>query len=161
MTATVVYFEPMVRRRKSVFLAENRRARFDYDILEIYEAGIELLGHEVKSVKGGRMSLAGSYAAIREGSLWLMNAAVPPYQPKNVPPEYEPTRTRRLLLRRDEIKKLTGRLHEKGLTLVPLEAHVRRGLVKITLGLCRARKKHDKRELLKRRTAEREMRVPF
>lgn len=139
-------------------LAENRRARFDYDILEKYEAGLELSGQEVKSAKAGRMNLAGSYAVIRGGEAWLLNAHLPPYQPKNAPTDYEPARTRRLLLRREEIKDLLGRLHEKGLSLLPLRAYVKRGLVKLELGLGRSRKSKDKREVLKKRSVEREMR---
>ncbi len=139
-------------------LSENRRARFDYEILESFEAGIELQGHEVKSVKNGRISLAGSYAIIRDHEAWLLNADIPAYQPKNAPPEYDPKRTRRLLLHQAEIKSLEGRLHEKGLTLLPLEARLERGFVKIKLGLGKSRKQHDKREVLKKRTMEREMR---
>ncbi|MBI4094507.1 MAG: SsrA-binding protein SmpB [Candidatus Liptonbacteria bacterium] len=139
-------------------LAENRRAKFDYDIAETYEAGIELLGTEVKSIKNGRMNLAGSYAEVRRGEARLINAEIPPYQPKNAPPDYDPKRSRRLLLRHAEIKELNGKLHEKGLVLVPTKAYLKRGFIKIELGLCRSRKKYDKRELLKKRTAEREMR---
>lgn len=139
-------------------LAENRRARFDYDILEEYEAGLELSGQEVKSAKGGKMNLAGAYAVLRGGEAWLLNAQIPPYQPKNAPADYDPARTRRLLLRRGEIKDLLGRLHEKGLSLLPLRAYVKRGLVKLELGLGRSRKSKDKREVLKKRSAEREMR---
>jgi len=139
-------------------LAENRRARFDYEILETLEAGIELKGHEVKSVKSGRLGIAGSYAVIRGGEAWLLNSQIPPYQPKNTPPDYDPTRTRRLLLRSDEIKRLVGVLKEKSVTLVPLNAHLKRGIVKIELGIGRSKKKSDKREVLKKRAAEREMR---
>ena len=139
-------------------LAENRRARFDYDILETYEAGIELLGQEVKSVKGGRCNLSGAYAILRGGEVVLLNAEIPAYQPKNAPADYDPSRTRRLLLRRDEIRGLVGKLHQKSLTLIPLQMYVKRGLIKVLLGLGRSRKKHDKREVLKKRGAEREMR---
>ncbi len=139
-------------------LAENRRARFDYAILETYEAGIELLGTEVKSIKSGRMSLGGSYAVLRGGEAWLLNADIPPYQPKNAPPDYDPKRSRRLLLHHSEIKNLMGKLHEKGLTLFPLRAYLQKGFIKIELGLGRSRKKSDKRELLKKRAHEREMR---
>src|SRR3989344_5995193 len=97
-------------------LSENRRARFDYDIIETYEAGIELIGTEVKSVKQNRLNLAGSYGIIRENEAWLLNADIPPYQPKNAPPDYDSKRSRRLLLHEKEIKALTGKLHEKGLS---------------------------------------------
>jgi SsrA-binding protein len=147
-------------------LAENRRARFDYDILETYEAGLELTGGEVKSVKEGKMQISGSYALIRPpasgragaGEAWLTNSVIPPYQPKNVPPDYDPGRNRRLLLRKEELKNLSGRLHEKGLSLLPLRIYAKRGLVKVELGLGRSRKKGDKRDLLKKRAVEREIR---
>ena len=111
-------------------LALNRRASFDYDILETYEAGVELKGHEVKSVKLGSMNLAGSYAVVRGSELYLLNAQIPPYQPKNIREEYDPSRSRRLLLHREEIKRLVGSIREKQLTLVPLKAYAKRGLVK-------------------------------
>ena len=138
-------------------LSENRRARFDYDIIDTFEAGIELLGQEVKSVKNGRLNLAGSYAVIRNGEVWLLNADIPPYQPRNARADYDSKRSRRLLLHDSEIKNLTGKLHEKGLNLLPLEAHLKKGFIKITLGLGKSRKKSDKRELLKKRAHEREM----
>lgn len=137
-------------------LTENRRAAFDYDILETYEAGLELSGREVKSVKDGKMQISGSYALIRGGEAWLLNAVVPPYQPKNTPPDYNPARNRRLLLHKKEIKELSGRLHEKGLSLLPLRVYLKGELIKIELGLGRRRKKHDKRELLKKRAVEKE-----
>ena len=148
-------------------LSENRRARFDYEISETIKAGIELRGFEVKSAKLGRMQLAGSYAIIRGGSprrslrrsageAWLLNSQIPPYQPKNMPPDYDPGRSRRLLLHSDEIASLQGKLKEK-LTLVPLRVLLEKNLIKIELGLGKSRKKSDKRELLKKRAAEREM----
>ena len=139
-------------------LSENRRAKFDYEILETFEAGIELLGTEVKSVKESRINLAGSYALVREGGAWLINADIPAYQPKNAPQDYDPKRSRRLLLHKEEIKGLAGKLHEKGLSLLPLQAYLKHGIIKLELGLGRSRKKHDKRELLKARAAGREMR---
>jgi len=139
-------------------LAENRRALFDYAILETYEAGIELLGTEVKSIKNGRMNLSGAYAIVRGSGAELVNAEIPPHQPKNAPPDYDPKRSRRLLLHRLELKNLAGKLHEKGLTLLPLRAYLKKHFIKIELGLGRSRKKADKRELIKKRDAEREMR---
>lgn len=140
-------------------LSENRRAGFDYDIQEKYEAGIELLGTEVKSVKQGRLNLASSYGVIRGGEAWLLNADIPAYQPKNAPPDYDPKRSRRFLLRKSEIKNLLGKLHEKGLSLLPLKAYLKNGMVKIELGLGKSRKKHDKREVIKKKAARREMRI--
>ncbi|MFH1246244.1 MAG: SsrA-binding protein SmpB [Candidatus Liptonbacteria bacterium] len=139
-------------------LSENRRARFDYEIIEKYLTGIELLGPEVKSVKGGHVSLNGSYAIVRNGEVWLLNATIPPYQQNNTLADYDPARTRRLLLHKNEIKELLGKLEQKSITLVPLKLLSSHGLIKVELGLARARKAHDKREVLKKRTAEREMR---
>jgi SsrA-binding protein len=139
-------------------IAENRRARFDYEISDTYEAGISLLGHEVKSAKSGRLQIAGARVLIRNGEAWLVNSHVPPYQPKNTPSGYEEDRSRKLLLTKEEIKELTGALQEKGQTLVPLCAFLKRGFIKLELGLGRAKKKSDKREALKKRAHEREMR---
>jgi len=138
-------------------IAENRRARFDYETSETFEAGIELRGFEVKSVKLGRMQLAGSHAVIRGNEAWLLNSQIPPYQPKNTPSGYDPGRTRRLLLRGDEIKTLIGKIKEK-FSLIPLRAYLKNGFIKIEIAVAKPRKKWDKRELLKKRTAEREMR---
>jgi SsrA-binding protein len=143
--------------KKMPDLAENRKARFDYEILETLEAGVELLGHEVKSIKAGRMNLGGSYAVIRGGELWLLNADVPPYQPGNTAKDYDSKRSRRLLLRKEELKNLIGKLNEKGYTLVPIRTYSKKGIVKIELGLARSKKKADKREVLKKRAVEREM----
>lgn len=139
-------------------LTENRRARFDYEVLENFEAGIELLGQEVKSAKSGRLNLSASYAVVKNGEVWLLNSEIPAYQPKNAPVDYDSKRTRRLLLRSPEIKSLMGRLNEKGLALVALNAHLKKNLIKIELGLARSRKKQDKREYLKKRIAGREIR---
>jgi SsrA-binding protein len=139
-------------------IAENRRARFDYEIAETYEAGIELRGHEVKSVKNGQLQIAGSRVLIRGGEAYLVNSHVPPYQPKNTPSGYEEDRARRLLLKAGEIKELTGALQDKGNVLIPLRAYLKNGFVKLELGLGRTRKKSDKREVIKKRTHNREMR---
>ncbi|MBI5079311.1 SsrA-binding protein SmpB [Candidatus Wolfebacteria bacterium] len=140
------------------FIIENRRAKYDYQILETYEAGLELKGFEVKAIKNGRMNLAGSYAIIRNNEMWLINADIPAYQPKNAPPDYDPQRTRRLLLKKEEIQNLIGRTAEKGLTLMPLKVYIKNRKVKIEIGLGRSRKKADKRELIKKRESKREMR---
>jgi SsrA-binding protein len=152
-----VYNEAMPRKTSIKPIAENRRARFDFEILEGFEAGIELTGQEVKSAKLGHFSLAGSYGVVRGNEAWLLNAQIPAYQPKNAPKGYNPARTRRLLLKREEIKELIGKLREKSLTLVPVKAYIKNGFVKLELGLCRSRKAADKRELLKKRTVEREL----
>ena len=139
-------------------LAENRRARFDYEILETYEAGLELIGQEVKSVKLGHLNLSSSYSIIKNNEVWLLNSEIPAYQPKNAPENYDPSRTRRLLLHKSEIKNLAGHLHDKGLSLIPLNAHLKKNLIKLELGLAKSRKKHDKRELIKKRTIQKEIR---
>jgi len=140
-------------------ITTNKRAYFDYEILEAFEAGIELRGYEVKSIKSGRINLAGSYAIIRDNQIWLLNSDIPPYQPKNTPEDYDSKRTRHLLLKKSEIKNLIGRVQEKGLTLLPLKIYTkgRTGRIKIEIGLGKSRKKADKRELIKKREAQREI----
>lgn len=138
-------------------LAENRRATFDYEILETYEAGIELRGFEVKAVKAGRMNLAGTFAIIRGGEAWLVNASISPYQSNNTPEGYDPTRARRLLLHRREIKELIGAGAQKGLTIVPLKVYASRNRIKVQIALARHKKKQDKRETIKRREGDREI----
>lgn len=135
----------------------NRRAYFDYETLETYEAGIELRGFEAKAVKTGRINLAGSFAVIKDNEAWLLNATIPPYQPKNAPSDYDPTRSRRLLLHKSEIKELIGKSAQKGLTIVPLKVYTKHNRVKILLGLARHKKGKDKRETIKKRETEREI----
>lgn len=139
-------------------LSENRRARYDYEILETFEAGISLTGQEVKSVRSGRMDLSGSYCLVRSGEAWLLNSTIPAFQPKNTPKKYDPSRSRKLLLNKKEISKLIGALHEKGTSLIPLRVYAKNSFVKIELSLARPRKKHDRRELLKKRAVEKEVR---
>lgn len=138
-------------------LSVNRRAHFDYEILATYEAGISLFGFEVKAVKTGHINLTGSYAVIRDGEAWLLNAMIPAHQPKNAPADYDPQRTRRLLLHKSEIKELIGATSERGLTIVPLKVYTKNNLVKMLLGLGRHKKKSDKRESIKRRETDREI----
>lgn len=142
----------------SALIAENRRARFDYEIKEALEAGIELAGFEVKSAKGGAFQIAGSHVLIRGGEAWLVNAHIPPYQPKNTPPDYAEDRARRLLISRGEIKRMDGILRDKSLHAVPLRAYLKHGLIKLEVAIARSRRKSDKREAIKKRTAQREMR---
>jgi SsrA-binding protein len=139
-------------------LALNRRAVFDYEIHKTYEAGLELLGHEVKAVKNGNMSLLGSFVVLTHGLPLLLNATIPPYQPLNTPKNYDPARSRRILLKKTEIKELLGRTSEKGLTIIPLKVYAQRGRIKILIGLARSKRKSDKRERIKKREAEREIR---
>ncbi|MFH1582295.1 MAG: SsrA-binding protein SmpB [bacterium] len=138
-------------------LADNKKAYFDYEILEKYEAGISLIGQEVKSIKQGHMSLSGSYVVIRGNEAFLLGVHVPPYQPKNAPKEYDPQRTRKLLLRKQEINYLIGKTKEKGLTLVPLRVYTLKGNIKLEFGVARGKKQKDKRETIKKRETERDM----
>jgi SsrA-binding protein len=137
-------------------LASNNRARYDYDIKETLDAGLVLEGREVKSAKGGNVSLTGSYVTVNQNGASLINCHIGPY--KYAPnTDYDPTHTRKLLLKKSEIKSLLGK--EKGLVIVPLEMHSgHRGLVKLKIGVGRARKKLDKREYIKKRDTEREIR---
>lgn len=139
-------------------LAENKKAYFNYLILEKFEAGLILIGQEVKSIKSGRINLAGSYVVLKDNEFYLVGCDIPPYQPKNAPPDYNPERSRKLLLTKTEIKYLIGKTKQKGLTLVPLRVYTKRGKIKLEFGIAKGKKKVDKRELIKRRETEREMR---
>jgi SsrA-binding protein len=138
-------------------IIKNKKAYFNYQILEKFEAGISLIGQEVKSIKSGRINLAGSYVILKDSEVFLIGANVPPYQPKNAPPDYNPERSRKLLLKKSEIKYLIGKIKQKGLTLVPLKIYTKRGKIKLEFGAAKGKKKVDKRELIKRRETEREM----
>ena len=138
-------------------LAENKKAYFNYHILEKFEAGISLIGQEVKSIKSGRINLAGSYVVLKDSQVFLIGANIPPYQPKNAPPDYNPERSRKLLLKKSEIKYLIGKVKQKGLTLVPLKVYAKRGKIKLEFGVTKGKKKVDKRELIKKREVKREM----
>ena len=142
------------RDRKLV--ATNRRARFEYEILDSFEAGLVLLGPEVKSLRAGRANLSDSYATIRRGEAWLVNAHISPYEQAGRS-NLEPRRERKLLLHRSEISRLQGRVVEKGLTIVPLELYFKDGRAKVLLGLARDKRLHDKRESIRRREQDREM----
>lgn len=120
-----------------------------------------LQGQEVKSIKSGRINLAGSYVVFRDGELFLIGANVPPYQPKNAPAHYNPERSRKLLLHKKELKYLTGKVRERGLTLIPLRVYTTGGKIKLAFGLGKGKKRRDKREKIKKREAEQEMRRAF
>lgn len=135
-------------------LAKNKRAYFDYDILETYQAGIVLFGQEVKSVKTGHINIAGSFVTIHKGALQLLNAHIPPYKFAKTA-GYDPYRSRQLLLTKKEIRVIVGKLSQKGLTMVPLKVFERKRLIKLEIGIAKARKKEDKREVIKKREAER------
>ena len=137
-------------------IATNRRARFEYEILERLEAGIALLGPEVKSLRAGKANLADSYATVRRGEAWLHHLHIGPYEQAGRE-NAEPRRDRKLLLHRAQIAKLEGRLNERGLTLVPLRLYFRNGRAKVELGLARGKRSHDKRESIRQRESEREL----
>lgn len=136
-------------------LADNRKAFRDYTILEKYEAGIQLLGTEVKSARDGHISFTGAYAVTENGEVFLHKLNITPYDYGNRF-NHQPDRTRKLLLKRREIVRLQVELEKKGLTLIPLKAYLKRGFIKIELGLCKGKTYGDKRETLRRRTADRE-----
>ncbi len=138
-------------------LADNKKAHFDYEILEKFEAGISLIGQEVKSIKGGHMSLTGSYVVMRGNEAFLLGAHVPPYQPKNAPKDYDPQRTRKLLLTKKEINYLVGKTKEKGLTLIPIKVYTLKSNIKLEFGVAKGKKERDKRETIKKRETERDM----
>ena len=138
-------------------LADNRKALFDYEIIEKFSAGIELLGHEVKSVRGGKMNLRGSFVVVRGGEAYLMHANIPPYQPKNAPKDYEPARERKLLLSRKELEELEKMEQTKGLTIVPLSVYNKGRFLKLDIAIVRGKKQYDKRQAIKKRDVEREI----
>jgi SsrA-binding protein len=138
-------------------LSENRKAYFNYQILEKFEAGISLIGQEVKSIKTKGLNLAGSYVVIRNNEAFWVGAKIPPYQPKNAPSDYNPERWRKLLLKKSEIKYLIGKANQKGLTLLPLKVYTMKGKIKLEFGAAKGLKKIDKRELIKKRETQREI----
>ena len=132
-------------------LATNKRANFDYAILENYEAGLELFGHEVKSMKTKHVSLKESFVTIHGTELYLTNAHVPPYIHAGIINNYNPTRPRKLLLKKSEIKHLIGKARTQGLTLVPIKLYTKRRLIKLEFGLGKGKKEYDKRDKIKKR----------
>ncbi|MBI3631273.1 MAG: SsrA-binding protein SmpB [Candidatus Staskawiczbacteria bacterium] len=138
-------------------LSENKKAHFDYEILEKFEAGLVLQGQEVKSIKGGHISLTGSYVIFKQDEPYLIGAKVPAYQPKNMPADYNPERLRKLLLNKKEINQLIGKSNEKGFSLIPLKVYTKDGRIKLEFGLARGKKKYNKKEHIKRRDTEREI----
>jgi SsrA-binding protein len=146
------------REKAQRLIADNRKARHDYHILETYEAGVALVGTEVKAIREGRVNLRDSYARTDDGEVWMMNVHISPYSHRGYA-EHAETRQRKLLLHRDEIRKLIGRTAEKGLTLVPLQMYFKKGRVKVLVGLARGKQAHDKRETIRRREVDRETRA--
>src|SRR3989344_2773863 len=137
--------------------ADNSKAKSDYEILETFTAGLELLGAEVKSVRAGKISLRGSFVALRGGEAYLLGADIAPYQPKNMPVDYESTRPRKLLLTRSALKGLETIEQTRGLTLVPLSVYNKGRFLKLDVAVARGKKKFDKRQSIKRRDVERDL----
>jgi SsrA-binding protein len=138
-------------------ISDNRQARFQYEIIDSFETGIELKGTEVKSIRAGRVNMRDGFALVRNGEVWLHNVHISPYQSSGAYFNHEPLRVRRLLMHREEIRKLLGKVEQKGLTLVPLKMYFKRGWVKVSLGLGKGKKLHDKRESLKRKQDQRDV----
>ena len=147
----------MEKQSEERIAISNRRARFEYEILDSFEAGIVLKGSEVKSLRAGKANLQDSYAVVKNGEVWLMNMHISPYEQANQF-NHDPVRTRKLLLNKSEIAKLHSKTNEKGLTLVALKLYFKKGNVKVELGIAKGKKLHDKRESIKERDVEREMR---
>ncbi|OGJ05470.1 SsrA-binding protein [Candidatus Nomurabacteria bacterium RIFOXYC2_FULL_36_19] len=137
---------------------ENRKARFNYEILEKYEAGIELLGTEVKSVRNSQISLEGAFVIVRGGEAFLINANIPPFQPKNAPKDYDPLHNRKLLLTKAEIIELSGSEKNKSLTIVPISVYNKSRKIKVEIALVKGKKMFDKRKALEKRETDRSIR---
>lgn len=138
-------------------LLEHKKARLNYDILEEFEAGLELLGTEVKSLRAGQGKLEGGHVIVRGGEAYLVGAHIPAYQPANAPLGFDPDRTRRLLVGKKELAALQSHEQQKGLTIVPLKVYNKGTYLKLLVGAARGRKKHDKRAVLKERDHKREI----
>ncbi len=143
--------EPQIRP-----IATNRKARHNYAIEETYEAGISLVGSEVKTLRGGKASLQDAYAVIRDGEVFLLGVHIPPYAQASIQ-NHDPTRIRKLLLHKEEIRRLIGKINEKGLTLVPLRLYFKGNKVKAELALAKGKRAYDKRQSIAEREAKREM----
>ena len=137
-------------------IAQNRKARHNYQVIDSLECGIALVGSEVKSLRSGRLSLEEAYGRVKDGEVWLMGCDISEYTHANQL-NHDPRRPRKLLLHRREINKFANKAHEKGLTLVPLKMYFKEGRVKILMGICRGRKLYDKREAAKKATTDRDI----
>ncbi len=140
---------------KIKILATNRRARFDYDLGEKYEAGLVLSGQEVKSIKTGHISLKGSFVTLKNNELFLTNAIIPSYKFAGKIQNYDPTQPRKLLLKKSEIKSLIGKMHAEGVSLIPTKIYTRKKFIKLAFAVGKGKKQHDKRETIKRRDSKR------
>ncbi len=141
-------------------IAQNKKARFDYFVEETYECGIVLVGTEVKSVKAGNVSFADSFAEIINGELWMRNFHISEYAYSSVF-NHNPDRQKKLLVHKEELKRIRRKVEEKGYTLIPLDFFLKHGIVKITLGICKGKKQYDKRETIKERDINRELSREF
>ncbi|MFA6269728.1 MAG: SsrA-binding protein SmpB [Candidatus Paceibacterota bacterium] len=139
-------------------LIQNKKAYFNFEILEKIEAGIELLGFEVKALKNGQGSLDGAYVAVRGFEAFVINMQIPPYQPSNTPKDYDPTRTRRLLVTKKEVERLSKEEGQKGLTIIPISVYNKGKKLKLEIAVVKGKKKYDKRESIKKRDTDREIR---
>ena len=148
----------MTERAAERPVADNRKARHDYHLFETFEAGIALLGTEVKAIREGRVNLKDSYGRVENGEIFLHNVHISPYSHRGYA-AHEPLRRRKLLLHKGEIRKLIGKLVERGFTLVPVRMYFRNGLVKVTVSVAKGKKTHDKRETIRRREVDRETRA--
>ena len=146
----------MAKETGRKLIAQNKKARHDYHLEDVYEAGLVLMGTEVKSLRAGRASLVDAFATIKDGEVWLQNAHIPEYTEGSWT-NHEPRRARKLLLHRDEIAKLIGKTKESGLTLIPLSLYFKDGKAKVEIALARGKKSYDKRQTLAARDAEREI----
>ena len=142
--------------QEKISIARNKRARFDYHLLDTFEAGLVLTGTEVKALRAGKANISDAYGIVRNAELFLLNAHISPYE-RGGYVNHEPLRTRKLLLHRKEISRLIGAVEREGLTLVPLELYFKRGVAKVALALAKGKKVHDKRDTQREREAEREM----
>lgn len=145
----------MARERGRKVIAQNRKARHDYSIEDVVEAGLVLTGTEVKSLRAGRASLVDGFAEVSGGEVWLRNVHIPEYT-EGTWTNHEPRRSRKLLLRKDEIRRLAGKTQERGLTLVPLSLYFKDGYAKVEVALARGKRSYDKRQALAERQADRE-----
>lgn len=138
-------------------IAQNRKARYDYTILDTIEAGIVLQGTEIKSIRAGRINLKDGYASIRDGEIWLVNVHISPFEQGNQF-NHDPVRPRKLLMKKKQIDRLIGEVKQGGITLVPLKVYIKNGFAKVLIGLAKGKKQYDKRETIKRRDQDRQLR---
>jgi SsrA-binding protein len=144
------------KKKQNRVLATNKKAVYNYTVIDSYEAGIVLNGGEVKSAKAGGVSLKESFISVDDGEMWLWNCHISPWQHTS-DESYDPTRKRKILMGRHEIDSLSGKVQQKGYTLIPLKMYLTRGLIKLQVGLCKGKKKYDKRHKEKKRTLERDL----